>query len=58
MHFASKQKFHECDVTLHCPELSRYGLFDTKHHREIFDLGKRSTLAAMDSIKQALDAVS
>jgi NTE family protein len=58
MHFASKQKFHECDVMLRCPELNQYGLFDTKHHGEIFEAGKRSTLAAMDSIKRALDAVT
>jgi NTE family protein len=58
MHFTSKQKFHECDVLLRCPELNRYGLFDTRHHGEIFELGKRTTLAAMDSIKQALDAVA
>ena len=57
MHFTSKEKFHECDVMLRCPELNRYGLFDTKHHHEIFELGKRTTLAAMDSIKRALDAV-
>jgi hypothetical protein len=43
---------------LRCPELSQYGLFDTKHHGEIFDAGKRATLAAMDSIKRALDAVT
>jgi NTE family protein len=58
MHFASKQKFHECDVMLRCPELNQYGLFDTKHHGEIFEAGKRTTLAAMDSIKRALDAVT
>jgi NTE family protein len=57
-HFTSKQKFHECDVMLRCSELNQYGLFDTKHHGEIFELGKRCTLAAMDSIKQALAAVS
>jgi hypothetical protein len=33
-------------------------MFDTKHHGEIFEAGKRSTLAAMDSIKHALDAVT
>jgi len=57
MHFASKQKFHECDVMLRCPELNHYGLFDTKHHRAIFEAGKQTTLAALDSIKGALDAV-
>ena len=58
MHFASKQKFHECDVMLRCPELSSYSLFDTKHHREIFELGRRATLAAIDSIRRALEAVA
>jgi hypothetical protein len=43
---------------LRCPELNQYGLFDTRHHDEIFEHGKRTTLAAMDSIKQALDAIS
>jgi NTE family protein len=58
MHFASKDKFHECDVMLRCPQLSEYGLFDTKHHREIFDAGRQATLAAMDSIQRAMDAVA
>jgi predicted acylesterase/phospholipase RssA len=58
MHFSSKQKFHECDVMLSCPQLSEYSLFDTRHHREIFDAGRRATLAAMDSIQRALDAVA
>jgi NTE family protein len=58
MHFASKQKFHECDVVLTCPELNQYSLFDTKQHREIFEVGKRTTLAAMDAIKQALASVA
>jgi hypothetical protein len=57
MRFASKQKFHECDVMLSCPQLNEYGLFDTKHHREIFDVGRRATLASMDSIQRALEAV-
>jgi NTE family protein len=58
MHFNSKPKFHECDVMLVCPELGQYGLFDTKHHREIFEIGRRATLAAMDSIQAALKAAS
>jgi predicted acylesterase/phospholipase RssA len=57
MHFASRQKFHECDVMLSCPQLNEYGLFDTKHHHEIFDAGRRATLATMDSIQRAVDAV-
>jgi NTE family protein len=58
MHFASQQKFHECDVMLSCPQLNEYGLFDTKHHHEIFDAGRRATLATMDSIQRAVDAVA
>jgi NTE family protein len=54
MHFASKQKFHECDVMLVCPELNRFGIFDTRHHRQIFELGRRTTLAAMASIERVL----
>ena len=57
MHFASKQKFHECDVMLSCPQLNEYGLFDTRHHREIFELGRRAALASMESIQRALEAV-
>lgn len=56
MHHRSVQKFHWCDVMLTCPELNQYGLFDTRHHREIFEVGRRTTLAAMDSIKAAMDA--
>jgi NTE family protein len=58
MHFTSKQKFHECDVLVSCPQLNDYGLFDTRHHREIFEAGRRATLDAMDSIQRAMDAVA
>jgi NTE family protein len=58
MHFSSRQKFHECDVMLSCPQLNEYGLFDTKHHREIFEAGRRATLAAMDTIQRAVEAVA
>jgi NTE family protein len=58
MHVASQQKFHECDVMLKCPELNQYGLFDTRHHREIFEAGRRATLAATESIERAIAAVA
>lgn len=57
MHASSRQKFYECDVMISCPELSEYGLFDTRHHREIFEAGRRATLAAMDRVREALEAV-
>ena len=56
MHFSSKMKFHECDVML-CPdELSHYGLFDTKNHREIFEIGYRAAGGCLDQIERALEA--
>lgn len=58
MYFNSKHKFHECDVMLNCPKLADYGLFDTKHHREIFEAGREAALAEIDSIRRALDAVA
>jgi NTE family protein len=57
MHFTSKQKFHECDVMLTCPELNEYGLFDTRNHRRIFEAGRRATLDSLDSIQRAMDSV-
>jgi NTE family protein len=58
MYFNSKPKFHECDVMLMSPELSRYGIFDTRHHREIFELGRQTALASLDAIRRALDAAA
>lgn len=59
MHDTSKQKFHECDVMLHCPRLNEHGLSQTnpKHHQQIFEAGREASLAAMASIRGALDAV-
>jgi NTE family protein len=55
MYFNSKTKFHECDVML-CPsELGRFGLFDTKNHREIFDIGYKAAMDRLDDIEQALE---
>jgi hypothetical protein len=42
MHFKSKRKLHECNAMLKCPELSQYGLFDTEHHHEIFEVGRHA----------------
>ena len=57
MYFASKPKFHECDVFLSSPQLSHFSMFDTRNHEAIFDIGRRTTLAAMDSIRRALEAL-
>ena len=56
MYVSSKPKFHECDVMLASPELSRYGIFDTRRHREIFEIGRRTALARIDDIREALRA--
>jgi NTE family protein len=58
MYASSKLKFHECDVLICPPELSRYGLFDTKHHQAILDCGYRATIDAMEQIKRELEAES
>ena len=50
MYFASKRKFHQCDLVICPPELSRYGTFDTKHFAEIMDVGYRATRERMESI--------
>jgi NTE family protein len=56
MYFQSRAKFHECDVLLYPDGLSRYGTFDTKHLREIHDIGYASTLERIDSIRETLAA--
>lgn len=55
MFFSSKRKFHECDVLL-CPEeLAYFGVFDSKHLREILEIGYAATLERIDSIREALE---
>jgi NTE family protein len=56
MYFSSKMKFYECDVILCPPELSRFGLFDMKHHWEIFSIGYEATMARIDEIERAMRA--
>jgi len=56
MFFSSKMKFYECDVMLCPPELSRFGLFDTKNHREIFEIGYEAASSRVEEIAQALAA--
>ncbi len=50
MYLSSKRKFHRCDLLLSPPELSGFGTFDTKHVREIFDVGYRAARERMDEI--------
>jgi NTE family protein len=57
MYFASRRKFHDCDVLL-CPEaLTRFGVFDTKSIQEIFEIGYKETLDRIDLISRTLDSV-
>ncbi len=54
MYFSSKAKFHECDVFI-CPEeLSRFGLFDTKHLGTILDIGYAATVERIETIRKAM----
>ncbi len=57
MYFASRQKFHQCDLVL-CPsELSRFGTFDTKHMEEILEVGYRAARARMDDLHRVIGEV-
>jgi len=56
MYFSSKMKFHECDVMLCPPELSRFGLFDMKSHREIFEIGYQAARSQLDEIEETMAA--
>ncbi|MDH3744771.1 MAG: patatin-like phospholipase family protein [Acidobacteriota bacterium] len=54
MHFASRRKFHDCDILL-CPEgLREFGVFDTKRLPEIRRIGYSWTITRIDSIREAL----
>jgi NTE family protein len=56
MFFSSKRKFYECDVMICPPELSRFGVFDMKHHREIFEIGYEAAMSQLGAIERALEA--
>lgn len=48
----SKGKFHECDLLICPPELSRFGPFDTKHMRNIEQIGYHAAREQMERIAQ------
>lgn len=55
MYFASKRKFHQCDLVL-CPQgLEQFGLNDVKRRQEIHDLGYRATLERMPEILRLVE---
>lgn len=55
MYYASKRKFHLCDLVF-CPqELSRFGPFDTKHFEEILEIGYSAASEQIGSVLQLLD---
>ncbi len=56
-YFSSKSKFHECDVLI-CPEgLNEYTALDTRHVREIYEIGYRAAREHMDCLAGALEAI-
>ena len=55
MYFASKRKFHLCDLVLCPPELSRFGPFDTKHFEEIMEIGYAAAGRQMDTVLRLLE---
>lgn len=50
MYYASKRKFHQCDLVICPPELSRYGTFDTKHLAEAMEIGYRAAREQMEAV--------
>jgi NTE family protein len=54
MYLHSKAKFEQCGLVLIPTGLEQFGTFDTKHFREIFDLGYHSTIDRIDEIKAAI----
>ena len=55
--FNSRPKFYHCDVML-CPEaLGAFPAFDTRHVREIFDVGYREATEHMGAIEAALESI-
>lgn len=55
MFYASRRRFHHVDLLLSPPELADYGTFDSKHHREIAELGYRSTREHLDGIRRLVE---
>jgi NTE family protein len=56
MHFASRRRFHRCDLVLSPEALTGFNLFDVKRHHEIADLGYQAALARLDEIRALLAA--
>jgi NTE family protein len=56
MYFRSQLKFDDCDVFL-CPEeLNRFAPFDTRHVREIYQVGYQAGCSRIGAIRSALAA--
>lgn len=54
----SVSKFHLCDFVLASPELSQYGIFETKKVEDIYELGYRYALGEMKTLRKAFDEIS
>jgi NTE family protein len=54
MYFNSRRKFHDCDILICPPELSRFGTFDSKHLEEIYQVGYEAARSRMDEIREAV----
>jgi NTE family protein len=55
MFYASRNRFHHADLLLSPPELTRYGTFDSKHHREIAELGYRAARERLDEVRRLVE---
>ena len=54
MYYASRSKFHRCDLVISPPELSRFGSFDTRDLREVLEVGYEAGKARVDELREIL----
>ena len=55
MFLASRRKFRHADLVLCPPELTRFGLFDSKRHEEILEIGRRAAAERLDEIRELVE---
>jgi len=54
MYHAAKRKFHNADLVLALPGLTKFATFDTRRHAEIAEIGYRAALDRIDAIRAIL----
>ena len=55
MYYSSRRRFQHCDLVISPPELSRFGHFDTKDVRQIYEVGYEAGKARVDELRKIPD---